>query len=216
MESVAVIDYGMGNLHSVERALRHVAPAQMQVLLTQDLDQIRAADRLVFPGQGAAGDAIKTLRAMGLFELLPELAQSRPFLGICLGQQILLDHTGESGGVDLLGLIPGRVERFPEASHDEFGRRLKIPHMGWNRIDIVQSHPLLHGLSPEPWFYFVHSYRALPAQREHIVGETDYAGRFASVVARGSLLALQCHPEKSAADGLRLLHNFVRWDGTWE
>lgn len=215
MQSVAVIDYGMGNLHSVERALRHVAPDGTVVHLTDDLDVIHEADRIVFPGQGAAADAMRALRELGLDTLLPELASQRPFLGICLGQQILLDWTAENGGVDLLGLIPGRVERFPEGQRGVFDQPLKIPQMGWNRLAIRQYHPLLAGLPEEPWFYFVHSYRALPTQPEHIIAETDYAGPFASVVARDCMLALQCHPEKSAADGLRLLHNFLRWNGRW-
>ncbi|TVP92802.1 MAG: imidazole glycerol phosphate synthase subunit HisH [Thioalkalivibrio sp.] len=215
MQSVAVIDYGMGNLHSVERALRHEAPPDTQVLLTSDLALIREADRLVFPGQGAAADAMRELRAMGLDRVLPELATTRPFLGMCLGQQILLDWSAENGGVDLLGVIPGTVERFPERSIDGDGRRLKIPHMGWNVVRQVQDHPLWHGLPKEPWFYFVHSYRALAARREDVVGETDYGQPFASVIARDSMFAMQCHPEKSAADGLRLLNNFLRWDGRW-
>jgi len=215
MQSVAVIDYGMGNLHSVERALRHEAPPDTQVLLTSDLALIREADRLVFPGQGAAADAMRELRAMGLDQVLPEMAASRPFLGMCLGQQILLDWSAENGGVDLLGVIPGTVERFPERSIDDDGRRLKIPHMGWNVVRQVQDHPLWHGLPKESWFYFVHSYRALAARREDVVGETDYGQPFASVIARNSMFAMQCHPEKSAADGLRLLNNFLRWDGRW-
>jgi imidazole glycerol-phosphate synthase subunit HisH len=216
MQTVAVIDYGMGNLHSVERALRHEAPEGMRVLLTSDLAVIREADRLVFPGQGAAADAMRALRAMGLDRELAGLAASRPFLGMCLGQQILLDWTAENGGVDLLGVVPGTVERFPEHAIDDSGRRLKIPHMGWNVVRQVQDHPLWQGLPREVWFYFVHSYRVLPARAEDVVGETDYAGRFASAVARGSMFAMQCHPEKSAADGLRLLHNFLRWDGAWQ
>ena len=215
MQSVAVIDYGMGNLHSVERALRHEAPAGMQIQLTSDLGVIREADRLVFPGQGAAADAMRELRAMGLDQVLPELAATRPFLGMCLGQQILLDWSAENNGVDLLGIIPGRVERFPERSIDADGRRLKIPHMGWNVVRQVRDHPLWQGLPSESWFYFVHSYRALPTHREDIAGETDYGEPFASVIARGSIFAMQCHPEKSASDGLRLLNNFLRWDGRW-
>jgi glutamine amidotransferase len=215
MQTVAVIDYGMGNLHSVERALRHEAPAGMRVLLTSDLAEIREADRLVFPGQGAAADAMKALKAMGLDTELAELSASRPFLGVCLGQQILLDWTAENGGVDLLGVVPGRVERFPAHAIDAQGRRLKIPHMGWNVVRRTSEHPLWHGLPEESWFYFVHSYRVLPTRAEHSVGETDYGGSFASAIARGSMFALQCHPEKSAADGLRLLNNFLRWDGGW-
>jgi len=215
MQSVAVIDYGMGNLHSVERALRHEAPPGTQVLLTHDLAVIREADRLVFPGQGAAADAMQALRRLGLDTLLPELAATRPFLGMCLGQQILLDWSAENGGVDLLGLIPGRVERFPDRMIDAAGHRLKIPHMGWNRVRQLREHPLWHGLPQEAWFYFVHSYRVLPTTADTTVGETDYGSAFASVLARGSIFAMQCHPEKSAADGLRLLHNFLHWDGVW-
>lgn len=215
MQSVAVIDYGMGNLHSVERALRHEAPPGMQIVLTDDLAVIREADRLVFPGQGAAADAMQALRSLGLDVALPELAATRPFLGMCLGQQILLDWSAENGGVDLLGVIPGKVERFPGHAIDSAGRRLKIPHMGWNVVRQVQDHPLWQGLPRESWFYFVHSYRVLPTRAEDVVGETDYEDPFASVIARGSMFAMQCHPEKSASDGLRLLNNFLRWDGVW-
>ncbi len=215
MQSVAVIDYGMGNLHSVERALRHEAPPGMQIVLTDDLAVIREADRLVFPGQGAAADAMQALRVLGLDRVLPELAATRPFLGMCLGQQILLDWSAENGGVGLLGVIPGKVERFPGHAIDREGRRLKIPHMGWNVVRQVQDHPLWQGLPRESWFYFVHSYRVLPTRAEDVVGETDYGDPFASVIARGSMFAMQCHPEKSAADGLRLLNNFLRWDGAW-
>lgn len=213
METVAVIDYGMGNLHSVVRALRHEAPAGARILLTDDLQVIAEADRLVFPGQGAAGDAMRALKARGLDAEVSRIAASRPFLGICLGQQILLDWSAENGGVDLLGVFPGTVRRFPDRAVDTAGRRLKIPHMGWNTVRCRKEHPLWHGIDRESWFYFVHGYFVQPAQDDLILAETDYGERFASVLGRGTIFALQCHPEKSAADGLRLLHNFLRWDG---
>ncbi|WP_018871584.1 imidazole glycerol phosphate synthase subunit HisH [Thioalkalivibrio sp. ALJ16] len=212
METVAVIDYGMGNLHSVVRALEHEATDAQRILLTDDPDVLRAADRLVFPGQGAAGDAMQALARRGLDRLLPELTADRPFLGLCLGQQILMQHSEESGGVDLLGILPGEVARFPEMQGVD-GRRLKIPHMGWNRVMPAGEHPLWHGLPATPWFYFVHSYRVQPADANDVAGRTDYGETFASALARGSLFTMQCHPEKSAACGLRLLHNFLRWDG---
>ncbi|WP_018880955.1 MULTISPECIES: imidazole glycerol phosphate synthase subunit HisH [unclassified Thioalkalivibrio] len=212
METVAVIDYGMGNLHSVVRALEHEAAADQRVLLTDESETLREADRLVFPGQGAAGDAMQALAGRGLDRLLPELAADRPFLGLCLGQQILMDTSEESGGVDLLGILPGRVARFP-AMEGADGRRLKIPHMGWNRVLPAREHPLWHGLPETPWFYFVHSYRVQPEREADVAGRTDYGETFASALARGSLFTMQCHPEKSAACGLRLLHNFLRWDG---
>ena len=212
METVAVIDYGMGNLHSVVRALEHEAAGHQRVLLSDDPATLGEADRLVFPGQGAAGDAMQALSARGLDRTLPELAASRPFLGLCLGQQILMDYSDESGGVDLLGVVPGKVARFPEL-RDADGRRLKIPHMGWNRVMPEHEHPLWHGLPETPWFYFVHSYRVLPHDSRVVAGRTDYGETFASALAQGSLFTMQCHPEKSAACGLRLLHNFLRWDG---
>lgn len=212
METVAVIDYGMGNLHSVERALTHEATPGQRILRTDDPEILREADRLVFPGQGAAGDAMQALARRGLNRLLPELAGSRPFLGLCLGQQILMEHSDESGGVDLLGVIPGGVARFPERS-DAQGRRLKVPHMGWNRVQPTGEHPLWHGLPQTPWFYFVHSYRVQPRDAASVAAQTDYGETFASALARGSLFTMQCHPEKSAACGLRLLNNFLRWDG---
>ncbi len=213
METVAVIDYGMGNLHSVVRALRHEAPSDTHILLTDDPKVIAESDRLVFPGQGAAGDAMRALRERELDHAVRALARSRPFLGICLGQQILLDWSAENGGVELLGLFPGTVERFPERAVDVAGRRLKIPHMGWNTVRCRRDHPLWHGLEREAWFYFVHGYHVQPAREDLILADTDYGSPFASVLAQGSIFALQCHPEKSAADGLRLLHNFLRWDG---
>lgn len=213
MQLVAVIDYGMGNLYSVVRALRHEAPADTRIELTDDPAKIQEADRLVFPGQGAARDAMTALKHRGLDRLVISLATQRPFLGICLGQQILLDWSAENGGVDLLGIVSGTVQRFPDNTVDSRGHRLKIPHMGWNVLRKRQDHPLLQGLSDQPWFYFVHSYFVVPTESDVIVAETDYGSLFASVVARGSLFALQCHPEKSAHDGLQLLHNFLRWDG---
>lgn len=212
METVAVIDYGMGNLHSVVRALEHEARAGQRVLRTDDPHILREAGRLVFPGQGAAGDAMQALARRGLDALLPELTADRPFLGLCLGQQILMDYSEESGGVDLLHTLPGRVARFPEMQGPE-GRRLKIPHMGWNRVMPALEHPLWHGLPETPWFYFVHSYRVQPASHTNVAGWTDYGETFASALAQGSMFTMQCHPEKSAACGLRLLHNFLRWDG---
>ncbi|CAG0910191.1 unnamed protein product, partial [Cyprideis torosa] len=158
-QTVAVIDYGMGNLRSVITALQHVANQQTKVVLTDDPDLAKRADRIVFPGQGAARDCMQHLNSSGLGEIMLEVARNKPFLGICMGLQVLLSHSEENGGTDLLNMFPGKVKRFPESSGTE---RLKIPQMGWNTIRQVQQHPLFHGVADNSYFYFVHSYYVAP------------------------------------------------------
>ncbi|WP_455383814.1 imidazole glycerol phosphate synthase subunit HisH [Acidihalobacter prosperus] len=214
MADLAIIDYGMGNLRSVANALRHVAPAQDRVVVTSDPDVVLAADRVVFPGQGAARDCMHELRAYGLEDAVREAARTRPFLGVCMGMQVLLEHSEENGGTPCLGVYAGEVRYFGAAPLDPAnGGRLKVPHMGWNRVEPSHPHPLWEGIEPGARFYFVHSYYADPADAALVAATTDYGVRFCSALARDNVFAIQCHPEKSAEAGLRLLANFARWDG---
>ena len=212
MSTVAVIDYGMGNLHSIAKALQHADPST-SVAVTSDRKAILQADRVVFPGVGAIRDCMDALRRLDLEPVIREAAASKPLLGICLGMQALLDESEENGGTSCLGLIPGRVVRFAASSGNaatgDYG--LKVPHMGWNRVHPLVEHPLWNGLNRDPWFYFVHSYYVKPDEPACVAGTTDYPEPFASAVARGNMVAVQFHPEKSQADGLLLLANFLRW-----
>jgi len=214
MNTIAVIDYGMGNLRSVSKALEHVSPGA-RVNLTSNPEDIRRADRVVFPGQGAIGSCIAALESHGLREALLEATQTKPFLGLCLGLQALFEFSEEAGGVKGLGLLPGRVPLFPrEKMRDADGRLLKVPHMGWNQVHQVSPHPLWRGIPQDARFYFVHSYYAQPGVQEHLMATTEYGIRFAAAVARENIFAVQFHPEKSQQAGLDLLANFIQWDGT--
>jgi glutamine amidotransferase len=213
MQTIAVVDYGMGNLRSVVNALQVVAEPQDQVLLTSDPQQVLAADRVVFPGQGAAGDCMRAIDECGLREAIVTAATERPFLGICMGMQVLIEHSEENQGTECLGIFKGRVKYFGDGHKDQSGVKLKVPHMGWNRVTQTQSHPLWHSIDDGSRFYFVHSYYLEAEDPQLVAGTTEYGFSFTSVVARDSLFALQCHPEKSADSGLQLLRNFVRWDG---
>lgn len=212
MSQIAVIDYGMGNLHSVARALEHVAPRQ-RVLITQLATDILAADRVVFPGQGAIRDCMHELASHELIEVVRRAAVEKPFLGLCLGPQALLEYSDENGGVACLGVLPGRSRWFgaqpPFAPDSEL--RLKIPHMGWNRVRQIRPHPLWAEIPEGSRFYFVHSYYPDPDDPALITGTTDYGFEFTSAIARDNLFAVQFHPEKSARWGLQLLANFVAW-----
>lgn len=213
MTSVAVIDYGMGNLRSVAKALEHVAPGA-RVEVTADRERILAADRVFFPGQGAIGDAMAELDRLDLRPVLREAVADKPFLGICLGLQILLGHSEEDGGVAGLGVFPGRVRRFPAGMVDAgSGMHLKVPHMGWNQVHQTREHPLWRGIPQDSRFYFVHSYYVEPTDADVTMGTTHYGLRFVSAVGRDNVFAVQFHPEKSQQAGLRLLENFMQWDG---
>lgn len=213
MADIAIIDYDMGNLHSVAKAFAHVAPG-VKVAVTSDPDVIRNASRVVFPGQGAARDCMHEIDQRGLREVIAESARSKPFLGICMGLQVLFGHS-EEGDTACLGLYPGEVKRFPaNAMHDEQGNKLKVPHMGWNNVRQAYAHPLWSGIQDGARFYFVHSYFVAPADPALAVGYARYPFEFVCACARDNVFAVQFHPEKSAADGLQLLTNFVNWDGT--
>ena len=210
MNKIVVVDYGMGNLRSVAQALRHVAP-EAEVLISGQVADIRSADRLVFPGQGAMPDCMRCLRESGLQEALLEAARSKPMLGVCVGEQLLFDAS-EEGPTPALGLIPGQVVRFRlDGQLQADGSRFKVPQMGWNRVRQTRQHPLWQGIADDSYFYFVHSYYAQPADPAHITGETDYGTPFCSAVGRDNIFATQFHPEKSAAAGLQLYKNFVHW-----
>ncbi len=212
MTTVAVVDYGMGNLRSVAKAIEHVAPTA-KVLVTADPAQVAAADRVVVPGQGAMPDCMRQLGERGLRQAVIDAAANKPFLGICIGLQMLFEHS-EEGDVPGLGLFPGQVRRFPEEAMfatDGSGSRLKVPHMGWNGVEQAEPHPLWHDIANGSRFYFVHSYYVEPVSPEVITGSTVYGIPFTSAVARGNIFAVQFHPEKSAQAGLALLGNFMRW-----
>lgn len=208
--TIAVIDYGMGNLRSVWQALAHVSGGR-EVLVTADPARVAAAERVVFPGQGAMPDCMRELDSRGLRQAVLDAAKNKPFLGICIGQQMLFEHS-EEGDVPGLGVFAGRVRRFPaDQMHGPAGERLKVPHMGWNEVEQTQSHALWKGIADRSRFYFVHSYCVDPQDRQCVAGTTDYGIPFTSAVARDNIFAIQCHPEKSAQTGLALLANFIDW-----
>lgn len=205
---IAIVDYRAGNLTSVRLALEHLGlPAKV----TQESRDIETAERVIFPGVGAAGSAMQNLTELGLVDVLRGvIATGTPFLGICLGMQVIFEHSEEDGGVACLGLVPGEVTKFRPSDP-----LCKIPQMGWNTIEIQGQHPLFAGIENESEFYFVHSYYPVPSDAAYVLAETEYAGaRFASVIGRGNLAATQFHPERSGRIGLKLLENFSKWDGT--
>jgi glutamine amidotransferase len=216
MKSIAIVDYGMGNLRSVAQALSHVAHNH-EVVITQSGADIDSAERVVLPGQGAMPDCMSYLKASGLLDALLRAANTKPLLGVCIGEQMLCDFSAE-GDTQGLGLIPGTCVRFePPQSHDQQSPRLKVPHMGWNnvrqRTDASgRVHPLWHAIPDDSWFYFVHSYHVCCEHDSDIAAETEYGGRFTSAIARANIFATQFHPEKSADSGLQLYRNFVTWN----
>ena len=218
-KTVAVVDYGMGNLRSVSQAVRAAAQdSGWQVIVTSEPDQVRAAQRVVLPGQGAMPDCMAELRGSGLLESVLEAAASKPLFGVCVGMQMLLEHS-EEGDTPGLGLFPGRVRKFDLAGRVQpDGSRFKVPQMGWNQVDPQrhgprqQLHPLWNGIPEGAYFYFVHSFYAQPSNAAHCAAEADYGGRFAAAIARDNLFATQFHPEKSAAHGLALFRNFLHWN----
>lgn len=212
MIDIAVVDYGMGNLRSVSQALEHVA-RQQKVVVTSNPDDIAAAKRVVFPGQGAMPDCMRELAARGLQSAIVEAAASKPFLGICIGLQLLFDHS-EEGNANGLGIIAGKVIRFANADmHDADGHKLKVPHMGWNQVTQTKPHPLWQGIADNSRFYYVHSYYVVPNDTALAVGSSQYPHRFTCAIAQNNIFAVQFHPEKSQHAGLTLLSNFVNWDG---
>ena len=212
MKTVAIIDYGMGNLHSVSKAVEHVAP-DARVLVTDNAEQIRSADRVILPGVGAIRDCIAEIRRLGIDSLVREVSADRPLLGICVGMQALMSRSEENGWVDCIDLFPSEVRFFGD-NLTEHGERLKVPHMGWNEVHQAMDHPLWHDIPDGDRFYFVHSYYAEAEGNPDIAGCTHYGVDLAAAVARDNIFAVQFHPEKSARAGLQLLKNFTNWTGT--
>ena len=214
--TVAVVDYGMGNLRSVSKAVRTAAAgAGWNVIVTADPEAVRAADRIVLPGQGAMPDCMRELRDSGVQQALLEAARTKPLFGVCVGMQMLLDHSDE-GDVPGLGLIAGGVHRFELAGRTQAdGSRFKVPQMGWNQVWQTapdgKVHPLWAGIADGSHYYFVHSFYAQVQQPRHCAAEADYGGRFACAVARDNIFATQFHPEKSSDQGLALFRNFLGW-----
>lgn len=210
---IAVIDYSMGNLHSVHKALQHVTDEK--VVITSSPDEILKADHIVFPGQGAARDCMSELHKRELVDVVIETSKIKPFLGVCMGMQVLMEHSVEGGGVDCIGKYKGTVQHFTDhiGSTDAAGNRLKIPQMGWNQIKQTQDHPLWEGIKDNSRFYFVHSYFIKPNEKSIISGETEFGITYPSAIAQKNVFAIQAHPEKSADDGLQLLKNFTNWNG---
>lgn len=207
---IGILDYKAGNLTSVARALHYLGePCEV----TDDPALLNACDGIIFPGVGAAGEAMANLRSRGLDRQLREwVASGKPTLGICLGTQVIFERSEENDAA-CLGIAPGSVQRFPGDLKDREGRFLKIPHMGWNRVEFARPHPVFAGLPAEAEFYFVHSYYPAPADDRWIIGRTDYGLRFCAAIAHENLVAVQFHPEKSGAPGLQILANFCRWGG---
>lgn len=214
MNKVAVVDYGMGNLRSVAQAVMHAASTvdQAQVVITSDPQVVRDAHRIVLPGQGAMRDCMRELQESGLLDAVLHAADTKPLFGVCVGMQMLLDHS-EEGDTPALGLIPGEVVKFDlQGRTQSDGSRYKVPQMGWNQVVPTRDHPIWAGVPSGAYFYFVHSYYARVANPQHAAAQTDYGGLFTCAVARDNIFATQFHPEKSAAHGLALYRNFLHWN----
>jgi glutamine amidotransferase len=215
MSDIAVVDYGMGNLRSVAKALRFVAP-ERTIVVSSDPEEIRGADRVVLPGQSAMPDCMRCLKSSGLTEVVRDTAHDRPFLGICLGLQMLFDDS-EEGPTPGLSVIAGHVVRFNDAAmraaSDANGVRLKVPHMGWSPVNRVREHPLWEGIEDGSRFYFAHSYYSVPDDSAVTAATVAYPTAFTCAIARANIFAVQFHPEKSHRAGLQLLANFVAWNG---
>ena len=214
MNTIAVVDYGMGNLRSVAQAVIHAASVvdHAEVIVTSDPQVVRDAHRVVLPGQGAMPDCMSELKVSGLLEAVLDAATKKPLFGVCVGMQMLLDHSAE-GDTPGLGLIAGEVIKFDLAGRTQAdGSRFKVPQMGWNQVIPKQPHPLWDGIPSNSYFYFVHSFYAQPKNAVHVAAETDYGGLFACAIARDNIFATQFHPEKSAAHGLALYRNFIHWN----
>lgn len=206
---VAVVDYGMGNLRSVSKAAEHVADSNTKILVTSKPEDIESADAIIFPGQGAAKACMNALLDTGMIHPIQKAAKEKPFLGICMGLQVLMSHSDENDGIECLDVIKGNVQHFDLDSSNE----LKVPHMGWNQINQTIDHPLWQGIPQDSRFYYVHSYFVQPDNSNYIAGQTTHGETFAAALSHKNLFAIQAHPEKSADHGLQLFKNFLQWNG---
>ena len=207
---IAIIDYKAGNLKSVERALKKL---DIPCVVTQNQEEISHAEKIIFPGVGAAGKAMADVVNLGLDKAVIQAFEAgKPILGICMGSQIILEKS-EENNARCLGLIEGSVKHFPSPLYSENKERLKIPHMGWNSVHLIKKHPILEGIKPDDEFYFVHSYYTMPASDKYVIGLTHHGIEFASIIGQKNLIAVQFHPEKSGTPGLRILKNFSKWSG---
>ncbi len=210
MTDIAVVDYGMGNLRSVHKALEHVAP-NVNTVVTSDPEVVRQAQRVVVPGQGAMPNCMRELESRGLRDTVMEAAASKPFLGICIGLQMLFEES-EEGHIKGLNILPGKVRHFPApAMVMPDGQKLKVPHMGWNQVHQTMTHPLWDGIADDARFYFVHSYYVETENATAIAAQSEYPFQFTCAVAKDNIFAVQFHPEKSHVAGLKLLSNFAQW-----
>jgi len=203
LKTIAIIDYGMSNLSSVVKATKYVAP-NSHVIVSSDFNEIDSADKVIFPGQGAAKNCMLSIFEKNLDSVIKKNANEKPFLGICMGMQVLMDFSEENEGIDCLGIIKGSVKKFNNSNNN-----IKIPHMGWNKIKKNNEHPVWSGIKDESYFYFVHSYLIEPESDANIIGTTEYGGEFCSVISKKNIVAIQGHPEKSSSAGLKFLKNFI-------
>ena len=204
MDTIAIIDYGMSNLSSVVKATKYVAPNE-KVIISSDSNEINNADKIIFPGQGAAKKCMESIYDKNLSKVIKKSSQEKPFLGICMGMQVLMDHSDENSGTECLSIIEGKVEKFKSNKNN----KIKIPHMGWNKITKKKDHPIWHKIDEQSYFYFVHSYFIKPSKEDYILGETNHGKDFCSVIAKDNIIAIQGHPEKSSSAGLQFLKNFI-------
>ena len=203
MKTIAIIDYGMSNLSSVLKAAEHVAPND-NVIVSSSLNEINDADKIIFPGQGAAKKCMSSINDKNLVDVIKKNSIEKPFLGICMGMQVLMDFSEENSGTECLGIIKGKVRRFHKIIDS-----MKVPHMGWNRVKKKTDHPIWSGIDDNSYFYFVHSYLIEPENKTSVIGETEYGEKFCSVIAKDNIVAIQGHPEKSSKIGLKFLKNFI-------
>ena len=204
LDTIAIIDYGMSNLSSVVKATEYVAP-NTKVIISSDSNEINNADKIIFPGQGAAKKCMQSIYDKKLTDVIKKSSKEKPFLGICMGMQILMDSSDENNGTECLSIIKGKVEKFKNSKNN----KIKIPHMGWNKIIKKKDHPIWHKIDEESYFYFVHSYFIKPLEKNYIIGKTNHGEDFCSVIAKDNILAIQGHPEKSSSAGLQFLKNFI-------
>jgi len=204
LSTIAIVDYGMSNLSSVVKAVEYVAPNE-KVIISSDSKEIDNADKIIFPGQGAAKKCMNSIFDKNLDKVITKISKEKPFLGICMGMQVLMDYSEENNGTECLGLIKGKVKKFQSTRKNQ----IKIPHMGWNKISKKNEHPIWNKIDNDSYFYFVHSYFIEPEDKTNVIGQTNYGEKFCSVIAKNNIIAIQGHPEKSSAVGLQFLKNFI-------